>query len=108
MAARTGNCVAAAAIDGATLTSASSGPGSSLAIILSHRHAAAITRAAGSWRQLPALPPGTATLAPNPSGGWNALAVHGTQLTIWQAAAAAQSWASVQVIKVPVQFGSSG
>jgi hypothetical protein len=36
------------------------------------------------------------------------LAVHSTQLTIWQAAPSAQSWASVQVIKVPVQFGSSG
>ena len=96
------------ALNGATLTSASSGPGSSLAITLSHRHAATIVSAAGSWRQLPVLPPGTATLAPSPSGGWNALAVHGTQLTIWQAAAGARSWASVQVIKVPVQFGSSG
>ena len=77
-------------LNGATLTSASSGPGSSLAIILSHRRAAVITSAAGSWRPLPVLPPGTATLAPSPSGGWNALAVHGTQLTIWQAAPGAQ------------------
>ncbi len=95
-------------LNGATLTSASSGPGSSLAIILNHRHAAAISSAAGSWRPLPVLPPGTATLAPGPSGGWNALAVHGTQLTIWQAAPRAQAWTSAQVIKVPVQFGSSG
>jgi hypothetical protein len=94
-------------LNGATLTSASPGPGDSLAIILSHRHAAAISSAAGSWRQLPALPPGTATLAPSPSGGWNALAVHGTQLTIWQAAPGAQAWDREQVIKVPVQFGSS-
>ena len=62
----------------------------------------------GSWRQLPALPPGTATLAPGPSGGWNALAVHGTQLTIWQASPGAQAWAREQVIKVPVPYGSSG
>jgi hypothetical protein len=95
-------------LNGATLTSASSGPENSLAITLSHRRAAAITGAAGSWRPLPVLPPGTATLAPGPSGGWNALAVHGTQLTIWQAARGAQAWASAQVIKVPVQFGSSG
>ena len=95
-------------LNGATLASASSGPGSSLAITLSHRRAAVITSSADSWRQLPALPPGTATLAPGPSGGWNALAVHGTQLTIWQAAPGAQSWASAQIIKVPVQFGSSG
>jgi hypothetical protein len=95
-------------LNGATLTSASSGPGSSLAIILGHRGASAITSAAGSWRPLPQLPPDTATLAAGPAGGWNALAVHGTQLTIWQAAPRARSWASVQVIKVPVQFGSSG
>ena len=95
-------------LNGATLTSASSGPGSSLAITLSHRHAAAITTAPGPWRQLPQLPPDTATLAPGPSGGWNALAVHGTQLTIWQAAPSAQAWGRKQTIKVPVQFGSSG
>jgi hypothetical protein len=95
-------------LNGATLASASSGPDNSLAITLSRRRAAAITSSADSWRQLPALPPGTATLAPGPSGGWNALAVHGTQLTIWQAAPGAQAWASTQIIKVPVQFGSSG
>jgi hypothetical protein len=95
-------------LNGATLASASSGPDSSLAITLSHRRAAVITSSADSWRQLPALPPGTATLAPGPSGGWNALAVHGTQLTIWQAASGGQAWDREQVIKVPVQFGSSG
>ena len=95
-------------LNGATLTSASSGPASSLAITLTHRRAAVITRSTDSWRQLPVLPPSTATLAPSTTGGWNALAVHGTQLTIWQAATGAQAWASAQVIKVPVQFGSSG
>jgi hypothetical protein len=44
--------------------------------------------------------------------GWSAdggaLAVHGTQLSIWQAAPGALAWAREQVIKVPVQFGSSG
>ena len=92
----------------AALTAASAGPGSSLAVILSNHHAATITSSANSWQTLPVLPPRTATLAANPSGGWNALAVHGTQLTIWQAAPGAHSWSSGQVIKVPVQFGSSG
>ena len=95
-------------LNGATLTSVSSGPASSLAITLTHRRAAVITGSTDSWQQFPVLPPGTATLAPGPSGGWNALAVHGTQLTIWQAAPGAQAWARTQVIKVPVQFGSSG
>ena len=95
-------------LNGATLTSASSGPGSSLAITLSDRHAAAITTATRPWRPLPLLPPGTATLAPAPSGGWEALAVHGTRLTIWQAAPGAPVWSSAQIIKVPVPYGSSG
>ncbi len=72
------------------------------------RHAAAITTATRTWRQLPVLPPGTATLAPAPSAGWDALAVHGTRLTIWQAAPGARAWSSAQVIKVPIPFGSSG
>ena len=92
----------------ATLTATSAGPGSSLAVILSDRHAAALTSGANSWQTLPVLPTGTATLAAGPAGGWNALAVHGSQLTVWQAAPGARSWSSGQVIKVPVQFGSSG
>ena len=95
-------------LKGATVTSASPGPGSSLAITLSHRRAATITSAAGPWRLLPELPPYTATLAPGSSGGWNALAAHGTQLTIWQAAPGAPAWTRAQAIKVPVPFGSSG
>jgi hypothetical protein len=91
-----------------TLTAASSGPDSSLAVILSDRHAATITSGASSWQAWPVLPTGTATLAAGPAGGWNALAVHRTRLTIWQAAPGARSWSSEQVIKVPVQFGSSG
>ena len=92
----------------ATLTAASSGSGSGLAVILSGRHAATITSGASSWQTWPVLPTGTVTLAAGPAGGWNALAVHRTQLTIWQAAPGARSWSSGQVIKVPVQFGSSG
>ena len=95
-------------VNGATVTSASSGPGSSLAVILGDRHAAVITAATGPWRQLPVLPPGTATLASAPSGGWDALAVHSTRLTIWQAAPGALAWSSAQIIKVPIPFGSSG
>ena len=95
-------------LNGATLTSASSGPGSSLAITLSDRHAAAITTTTRTWRQMPVLPPGTATLAPAPSAGWDALAVRSTQLTIWQAAPGTRAWSSAQIIKVAIPFGSSG
>jgi hypothetical protein len=91
-----------------TLTAASAGPGSSLAVIMSDRHAMTVTSGASSWQALPVLPAGTATLAAGPSGGWNALTVHRSQLTIWQAAPGARSWSSEQVIKVPVPYGSSG
>jgi hypothetical protein len=95
-------------LEGATLASASAGPGGSQAITLTRRRAAAISRSAGSWQPLPMLPLGTATLAPDPSGGWDALATHGTWLTIWRAAPGAHAWASTQVLKVPVPYGSSG
>jgi hypothetical protein len=94
-------------LHGATPRSASPGPGGT-AIVLSNGHADAITRTTGSWRALPALPPGTATLAPGSAGGWDALAVHRTKLTVWQLTPGAPSWNAAQTINVPVQFGSSG
>jgi hypothetical protein len=95
-------------LNGAALTSTSSGPGHSLAVTMTRGHAAVIASAADAWRPLPTLPPGTATLASSPSGGWDALAARGTQLTIWQAAPGTQAWVSTQVLKVPVPYGSSG
>ena len=67
-----------------------------------------MTRPGGPWQPLPALPPGTATLAPVPGGGLDALAVHGARLTVWQLAAGGTSWAGIQTINVPIQYGSSG
>ena len=95
-------------LDHTTVRSASPGPNSGVAVILNDRRAVTITSSGDSWQELPALPGGTATLAANPSGAWNALAVHGTQLTIWQAGSSAHSWSQRQIVKVPVQFGSSG
>ena len=93
---------------GAKLTSASSGPGGSVAVVLTGNHAQTITGPAGSWLQLPALPAGTATLAPASAGGWDALAVHGTKLTVWQLPPGGAAWAATQTINVPIEFGSSG
>ena len=93
---------------GAELTSASLGPGGRVAAVLTGNHAQAITGAAGSWRPLPDLPSGTATLAPGPAGGWDALAVHGTRLTIWRLTPGHGAWAATQTIAVFIQFGSSG
>ena len=93
---------------GATLRSASSGPGGTVAVVLTGNHAETITGTAGSWQRLPALPPATATLAPGPRGGWDALTVHRTRLAVWQLAPGGGAWAATQTINVPIQFGSSG
>jgi hypothetical protein len=58
-----------------------------------------------SWQALPSVPAGTATLAPGP-GGYDALAVSGSRLTVWQFSSA--GWAQAQVINVPIEYGSSG
>ena len=94
-------------LHGATLLSASPGPGGA-AIVLSNGHADTITSLTGSWQELPILPPGTATIAPGPAGGWEALAVHRTRLTICRLTPGAAAWTTAQTINVPIQFGSSG
>lgn len=93
-------------LNGATVTSASFGPGGTAGIVLTGNRGQTITRA-GSWRSLPALPPGTATLALGP-GGTDALAVHRTLLTVWRLAPGDAAWSKAQAISVPIQFGSSG
>jgi len=95
-------------LHGAKLTSASSGPGGSVAVVLTGSHALTVTGPAGSWSPLPALPPGTVTLAPGPAGGWDALAVHRTRLTVWRLPHGGAAWAAAQTINVPIEFGSSG
>ena len=92
----------------AKVTTASFGRSGAAAVILTGNRARTITGAARSWQPLPTLPPGTATLAPGSTGGWDALAVHRTKLTIWQLTPGARTWAATQAITVPIQFGSSG
>jgi hypothetical protein len=81
------------------------GPGGSVWALLGNGRAEAIAGAGGSWRALPRLPAGTATLAPGAGGGYDALAVSGSRLTVWQLSGTA--WTKVQVINVPIQYGSS-
>jgi hypothetical protein len=71
-------------LHGATLSSTSFGPAGPAAVVLTGNRAQTLTRAGAAWRSLPALPPGTATLAPRPAGGFDALAVQRTRLTIWR------------------------
>jgi hypothetical protein len=82
------------------------GPGGSVWVLLGGGRAETVAGAGASWRALPPLPTRTATLAPGPAGGYDALAASGSVLTVWRLAAAA--WAKAQVINVPIEYGSSG
>ena len=94
-------------LHGGALTSASFGPDATAAIITSAHRGQIITSTGSSWQPLPALPPGTATLAPGPGGTADALTVHGGTLTIWQLASGGSTWAKIQVINVAIPYGSS-
>jgi len=77
-------------------------------VLLGAGRAETISGPGSAWRTLPALPAGTATLAPGPGPGpgtFDALAVSGSRLTVWRLAGTA--WARVQVINVPILYGSS-
>jgi hypothetical protein len=89
-----------------SVSAAGFGPGGSAWVLLGGGRAQAIAGPGGSWRALPALPPGTATLAPGTGGSYDALATSGARLTVWRLAGA--GWAEVQVINVPISYGSSG
>jgi hypothetical protein len=115
----TASLVAARSVDGTSrwtvsaplrlhgkLSIASFGPAGTT--VLNGSTAATISAGAGTWRSLPAVPAGTATLAPGPAGGFDALAVHRTKLTVWQLTTGASTWHVTQVVNVPIQFGSSG
>ncbi len=93
-------------LNGAGLVSASFGSAGTAAVVLTGNHGETLA-AGGTWRALPPLPPGTATLALGPGAGVDALAVHRTILTVWHLAPGSATWAKTQTINVPIQFGSS-
>ena len=75
--------------------------------VLTDGRAETISGQATAWRALPAVPPGTAVLAPGPGGGFDALASSGSKLTVWRLEQGATAWARTQVINVPIEYGSS-
>jgi hypothetical protein len=95
-------------LGGARVTAASFGPGDAAAIVLTGNRAVTIAGAGAQWHWLPALPPGTATLAAGPGSAVDALAVRRTTLTVWRAGPGGSAWSEVQTITVPIQYGSSG
>ena len=94
-------------LHGAGLTSASFGPGGTAAVITTANHGQIITGPGSSWQPLPPPPSGTATLAPGPGGAADALAVHGGTLTVWQHVPGDATWTKIQVVNVPIPYGSS-
>jgi hypothetical protein len=88
------------------VTASGFGADGSVWVLLGGGRAETIAGPGSAWQVLPSAPAGTATLAPGPTAGsYDALAVSGSKLTVWQLAGTA--WAKAQVIKVPIQYGSS-
>jgi hypothetical protein len=81
------------------------GTGGSAWLLLNGGRAETISGPGAAWQALPTVPARTATLAPGPGRAWDALAVSGSDLTVWRLAQGA--WAQLQLIKVPIEYGSS-
>jgi hypothetical protein len=118
-----GRWTVSAPVAGGRVSASGFGPGGSVWVLLGGGRAETIGGPGGSWRALPAVPAGTQVLVPagtqvlGPTGtatlaagsgsaAYDALAVAGSRLTVWRLAAGA--WARVQVINVPITYGSSG
>jgi hypothetical protein len=93
---------------GAQPVSASFGGSGATAVTLTSGRGEILTGPRASWQQLPALPAGrTVTLALPAAGTTDALAADGSTLTAWQLTTGQARWSRTQVIKVPIQYGSS-
>jgi hypothetical protein len=93
-------------VTGGGVSASGFGAGGSVWVLPGEGRAETISGPGGSWQALPPVPAGTETLAPGASAGsYDALAVSGSRLTVWQLDAGA--WAKVQVINVPIEYGSS-
>ena len=91
----------------ATVRSSGFGASGAAWAVLTDGRAETISGPAAAWRALPAVPPGTAALAPGPGGGFDALAVSGSKLTVWRLRQGTTAWTTTQVITVPIEYGSS-
>jgi hypothetical protein len=95
-------------LDSAQPTSASFGANGATGVTLSNGRGALIDGPHGSWQPLPALPPGKSVTLALPAGqAPEALAADGSVLTISRLAPGAARWTTAQVLKVPIEYGSS-
>jgi hypothetical protein len=99
-----GHWTVSAPIAGGGVRASGFGPSGSVWVLAGSR-AETIGGPGQAWQALPTVPPGTATLAPGPGSGYDALAVSGSNLTVWRLASGA--WTKVQAMKVPITYGSS-
>jgi hypothetical protein len=93
-------------LGGGRLTATAIGPGGAFGIIINSSRGATLAGPGASWRALPGLPRGTATLALGPAGQADAIAVHLGTFADWRLGAA--GWTPVQTIQVAIPYGSSG
>ena len=82
------------------------GPGGAVWVLLPGGRARAVSGPGAAWRTLLPVPRGTAALAAGTGGAFDALAVSRGTLTVYRLTPA--GWAKIQVISVPIQYGSSG
>lgn len=82
------------------------GGGGSAWLLRGDGRAESIGGAGRSWQALPPVPAGTQVLAPGAGGGYEALAVDRSRLTVWRLDRGA--WVRAQQLTVPIQYGSSG
>ena len=94
---------------GSAVLSSSFGSDGATAVEQAGGRAKYLTGPGKSWQSLPALPSGRSVTLALPAGGVDALAADGSNLTAWrlQASGGSTSWAKIQQIKVPIQYGSS-
>lgn len=96
------------ALRGRAVAAASFASSGAAGVVLTGRRAITVTGPGSSWQPLPALPAGkTVTLALPAAAELEALAADGSTLTVWQLASGATGWLKAQVVRVPIQYGSS-
>ena len=89
--------------DGAGVRASGFGANGAAWVLRADGSAETISGPGGAWQLLPAVPAGTAVLAPG--AAYEALAPKGSKLTVWQLTGGA--WTKAQSLTVPIEYGSS-
>ncbi|MGP8059854.1 MAG: hypothetical protein ACLP9C_09475 [Acidimicrobiales bacterium] len=96
--------------DPSGLRSSATGPGPGVVVLLGTAGSAVTASIGGPgqpWVRLPAAPARTATVVPVTGGAFDALAVRGSDVTVSSLSPGGTRWQRLQVVYVPVVYGSS-